>query len=60
MKLLNNEQAYKRFGIFIRAARERKGFTQAEVAEMLGVSTSYYAYMESGSRKDTLPMALNI
>lgn len=60
MKLLNNEQAYKRFGAFIRAARERKGYTQVEVAELLGVSGSYYAYMETGQRKATLPMALNI
>lgn len=60
MKLLNNEQAYKRFGAFIRAAREKRGYTQAEVAELLGVSGSYYAYVESGQRKATLPMALNI
>jgi transcriptional regulator with XRE-family HTH domain len=60
MKLLDNDQAYKRFGAFIRAARERKGYTQAEVADLLGMSKSYYAYMEAGSRKATLPVALNI
>lgn len=60
MKLLNNEQAYKRFGLFIREAREKKGYTQTEVADILGISKSYYGYIESGSRKTTLPMALNI
>ena len=60
MKLLDSDQAYRSFGTFIRAGRERRNYTQAEMAEILGISPSHYAYFESGSRRATLPMALNI
>lgn len=60
MKLLDNESTYKAFGMFIRNAREKKGLTQHDVAVQLGISDSHYAYFESGQRKTTLPVALNL
>lgn len=60
MKLLNDDHAYREFGVFIRAGRERKGYTQSEMAEMVGVSASYYCYFETGKRKMTLPMAMKL
>ena len=48
------------FGRFIREAREMKGFLQADVAEKLGVSRSYYGHIESGNREIYFTLAINI
>lgn len=47
-------------GAFIREARERKGLNQEDVAEMLGVSRSHYAFIESGARGLYFTRAVNI
>lgn len=48
MKTLDKEKVVVEFGRFIREARETKGLLQADVAEKLGVSRSYYGHIEIG------------
>ena len=48
------------FGRFIREAREMKGLLQADVAEKLGVSRSYYGHIDSGNRDIYFTLAVNI
>lgn len=38
--------------------RKKRGWTQAQVAEKLGVTTSFYGMIEQGSRNPRLPLAL--
>jgi transcriptional regulator with XRE-family HTH domain len=45
------------FGRSLRAARNRAGLTQAEVAARLGVTQVYVSYVERGLRNLTLPAA---
>ena len=40
--------------------REMKGLLQADVAEKLGVSRSYYGHIESGNREIYFTLAINI
>ena len=42
---------YKMIGKNIRARRKELGLTQEKVAEMADVSTSFYSYIENGTRK---------
>ena len=37
-----------------------KGLLQADVAEKLGVSRSYYGHIESGNREINFTLAINI
>ena len=60
MKKVDKEKIAVEFGAFIREARERKGLYQAEVAEKVAVSRSYYAYIETGSREIYFSLAVNI
>ncbi|NPV30754.1 MAG: helix-turn-helix transcriptional regulator [Firmicutes bacterium] len=39
-------------------ARKEHGWTQAQVAERLGVTPSFYGMIEQGSRNPRLPLAL--
>ena len=48
------------FGKYIKAARERKGMSQAEVAKSLDVSQPYYSRIESGKREVDLAFAFKI
>lgn len=60
---LNNakdSQFSKDFGEFILHGRLKKGLTQTEVAEKLGLSQSYYAYIENGKRNVFLDLAMRI
>ena len=41
----------QQIGKKIKEAREKKGFTQAEVAEKVGLNTNYYAVIERGEVK---------
>ena len=50
MKMIEKEKIAKEFGAFIREARENKGIYQADIAEQLGVSRSYYTMIEAGNR----------
>lgn len=60
MKDFSKEQIAVEFGNFIREAREQKGMIQAEVAQKLGVSRSYYTMIEAGSREIYFSLALRI
>ncbi len=60
MKVINKEKISVEFGTFIKEARERKGLYQADVAEMVGVSRSYYAFIESGKREIYFTLAVNL
>lgn len=53
-------QFSKDFGDFILRGRLKKGLTQAELAEKLGLSQSYYAYIEQGKRNVFLDLAMRI
>lgn len=60
MKTIDKEKVVVEFGAFIREAREMKGLLQADVAEKLGVSRSYYGHIESGNREIYFTLAINI
>jgi transcriptional regulator with XRE-family HTH domain len=60
MKVIDKEIVMEEFGSFIRSARENKGLLQAEIAEEVGVSRSYYAYIETGKREIYFSLAINI
>jgi transcriptional regulator with XRE-family HTH domain len=60
MKTIDKDMIAVEFGTFIREARERKGLYQADVAEMVGVSRSYYAFIESGKREIYFTLAVNL
>ena len=60
MKAIAKDKISVEFGKFVRAERERKNLYQADVAEKLGVSRSYYAFIESGERDIYFTLALNV
>lgn len=60
MKMIEKEKIAKEFGAFIREARESKGIYQADIAERLGVSRSYYTMIEAGNREIYFSLAINI
>ena len=60
MKMIEKEKIAKEFGAFIREARENKGIYQADIAEQLGVSRSYYTMIEAGNREIYFSLAVNI
>ena len=60
MKTIDKEMVAVEFGKFIREARENKGLYQADVAEKLGVSRAYYAFIETGKREIYFTLAINI
>ena len=60
MKTIDKEKVAAEFGRFVREARERKGLYQADVAEQIGVSRSYYTMIEAGNREIYFTLAINI
>ena len=60
MKTIDKDTVSNEFGQFIREAREAKGLYQAEIAEQLGVSRSYYTHLEAGNREIYFSLAVNI
>lgn len=60
MKSFDKEKVAVEFGAFVREARERQGLLQSDVAEKLGVSRSYYTFIEAGKREIYFTLALNI
>ena len=50
MKRIQNDVCLRDFGEFIRTQRERKGLTQAEVAQMVGLHQTYYGKIEIAKR----------
>ena len=45
---LTKEQLLKKFGLNVKFARMRKGITQEQFAELIGISVSYLARIETG------------
>lgn len=60
MKTVDKEKVAVEFGTLVREAREKQGLYQADVAEKLGVSRSYYAFIEAGKREIYFTLAINI
>lgn len=60
MKSIDKETVIVEFGAFVKKAREEKGLYQYEVADMLGVSRSYYTFIEAGKREIYFSLAVNI
>lgn len=44
----------------LRSVREHHGMTQAQVADRVGISRHYYAEIESGRRRPSAPVMLQI
>lgn len=60
MKTIDDKDCQIMFGAYIKAARERKGMSQCQVAEALGVTQVYLSYLESGKRNIDLILALRV
>lgn len=60
MREIKNSECLDGFGKFITAGRIRANVNQVDVARKLGISQSYYSYIENGQREVDLVMALNI
>ena len=60
MNPIAKEKISAEFGAFLREAREKQGLYQADIAEKIGTSRSYYAYIENGQRDIYFPLAINI
>ena len=51
---------YESLGMRIRRARKAAGMTQADLAEKLGISTSFLGHIERGTRKASLETVVGI
>ena len=60
MKTIDVRDCHEAFGQYIKTARIRKGISQSDVAENLGVSQPYYSRIESGKREVDLAFAFKI
>lgn len=60
METIDVRDCHEAFGKYIKNARVRRGISQSEVAEKLGVSQPYYSRIESGQRDVDLAVAFNI
>ena len=60
MAQLNKDTTVKAFGIFVRQAREKQELKQSDVANMVGITQSYYSNIEAGKREISMTLSLNI
>lgn len=60
MKKIENNVCLRDFGEWIKAARKRRGWSQLEVATMVGVSQPWYCRIESAEREVDLMTAMRI
>lgn len=51
---------YETIGSRIRAARKRKGLSQSELAELVGVTSAYISYLENGERNMSVESFIEI
>ena len=58
--MIDNRKVLREFGSYIKEARGWRQMTQAEVAERLEISQSYYSLIENGEREVDLVMAVKI
>ena len=60
MKSLKSKSYRSMFGKFIKEAREYKGLSQTEAAELVGITQSYLSYLEKGRREIDLVLAMRL
>lgn len=60
MKIIDNSECLVGFGNFIREGREKRDLLQVEVAELVGISQSYYSLIERGARDRNVDLVLAI
>ncbi len=60
MKKIENSECLVGFGNFIKEGRERRDMFQSEVAQICGITQSFYSYIERGERSVDLPLAIKI
>ena len=60
MKKIDNSVCLSDFGEFIRKERERQELSQAEVADMVGISQPWYSRIEAAKREVDLMTAMRI
>lgn len=60
MKKIENSECLVGFGNFIKEGRERRDMFQSEVAQICGITQSFYSYIERGARSVDLPLAIKI
>lgn len=58
MKKIENSECLIGFGNFIKEGREKRGLLQAEVAELVGISQSYYSLIERGAKDRNVDLVL--
>ena len=56
--MILGEKTFINFGARIEAARKKKGLTQEELAEIVGVSQSMINHIEKGRKKPSLDIAV--
>ena len=56
--MIFGEETIRIFGERIEAARKKKGLTQEELAEIVGVSQSMINHIEKGRKKPSLDIAV--
>ena len=47
---------YKEVGLKIAYYRKKKGYTQAQLAEMVGISSNYLSLIERGNKRQSYSM----
>ncbi|MBI4480146.1 MAG: helix-turn-helix transcriptional regulator [Acidobacteria bacterium] len=52
---MSTENITQRFGVRLRTLRVKRGWTQLEMAEKLGIDRSYISDMERGKKNVCLP-----
>ena len=60
MKKIENSECLVRFGRFIKDGRKQRDLLQEEVADMVGITQSYYSLIERGKREVDLVLAMRI
>ncbi len=58
MKKIENSECLIGFGKFIKEGREKKEMFQKEVAELSGITQSYYSMIENGSKERNVDLVL--
>ncbi|HLL60244.1 MAG TPA: helix-turn-helix transcriptional regulator [Candidatus Nitrosocosmicus sp.] len=53
MNVVADSKSQREFGNNVRAAREKKNLSQEQVADLVGISVSYYAGIERGEENPT-------
>ena len=57
----DSDQAMRRaFGVWVRELRDRRGLTQATVAQQAAISVTYLSEMESGHHNPTLAVIVRL